>query len=206
MKRILYIVVLVELSLVVLLPVGAWLASVLGCDIQNPVSEDGVRWLFQNGVESLIVSPKALANFVLLLLAAGAVRKSQLLDEWIVMDEGKSVFSDKERVKIRKARKYSCFFLLISLACLILPLFVPHSPLLGVTGSIIPSPWFTGIWAAVFLNVVISSIIYSAIRGSLGGVLGISRFFTIGIRLYGEKIVVYMLFSLIMAISKFCLG
>ena len=204
MRRILYAVILLELALVLLLPVAAWLASVLGSDIQNPVSEEGVRWLFQHGASLLVAYPVPLVRYVLVILAIGAVRESSMPDDWLALNGRK--LTDVGKRNVKRALHSAGIFLLCTTMCLVLALFVPHSPLLGVTGSIIPSPWFTGILPAFLLNVIIAATLYSTMRGTLGGLLGIARHFTAGFRFYGEWIGVFMLFSLLMNIGKYCLG
>ena len=215
--RIQYIIILVEIILLVLLPVGAWLASVLGGNIQNPVSEEGIRWLFQHGAASLVAEPRYLANIVLLVMAVGAVKESRILDDWKILAVGRDRIEvnrskteragemvTDERRRRRFALRCAVFYLLCALFFLIAVLFMPHSPLLGVTGSIVPSPWLTGLCAAIFLNVIVASILYRAIQGTLGGLLGIPRICTAGLRLYGEWLPVFMLFTLLVRIGKYC--
>ena len=217
MMRISYIIILLEIILLVLLPIGAWLASVLGGDIQNPVSEEGIRWLFQHGAASLVAEPRCLANIVLLVMAVGAVKESGWLHEWMTeaLHKGKGddmrnkdgrahrMVTD-EGHRRRFAMRCTFFYLLCAMLCLTAVLYMPHSPLLGVTGSIVPSPWLTGLCAAIFLNVIVASILYRAIQGTLGGLLGIPRICTAGLRLYGEWLAVFMLFTLLVRIGKYC--
>ena len=219
MKRISYIIILVEIILLVLLPVGAWLASVLGGNIQNPVSEEGIRWLFQHGAASLAAEPKYMANIMLLVMAVGAVKESRWLVDWMTeawnggkgndtsakTERGGRMVTDEGRRR-RFALRCAIFYLLCAMLCLTAVLFMPHSPLLGVTGSIVPSPWLTGFGAAIFLHVIVACIIYKAVQGTLGGGLGIPQICTAGFRLYGEWMAVFMLFSLLVRIGKYCVG
>lgn len=201
MKRLAYIICLAELFLLIALPVGSWLASVLGCNISNPVSEEGFRWLFYHGALSLV--SLQLSYIIFLLSAIGAVQQSGIVSDILKPDITAEPLSEKQRRARRRAMIVAVTFQLVVLIGLVMPAFLRHSALLGVTGGIIPSPWSMGFPLALFVSVIVTSLIYSAMCGRLGGLLGIPQHITVGISKYGAWILVAMLGTLLVRMLKY---
>ena len=192
MKRLAYIICLVELALMVLVPLAAWLASVLNYDVVNLVSEEGLRWLFNHGGHALL--SLQLAFIILLTSAIGAV------------DESGIVRDIRQFQHNRKAYYTAGAFFFLSVVMLLCPIFVPHNALLGVTGSLLPSPWLMGTPLAICVIVITTSIIYSAVKGTLGSFMGIPHMITLGISKYSFWVVDAMMLSLIIRTIKFIIS
>lgn len=191
MKKLAYIICLVELALLLLVPLIAWLLSVLKFDVVNLVSEEGIRWLFSHGGRALL--SLQLAVIVLFTSALGALQESGMLAD----------ICNKHIHK--RAMTVSAVFASISIIILLLPLFIPQNALLGVTGSLIPSPWLLGFPLALCTTVLVSAIIYAAIKGTLGSFMGIPHMISVGLSKYSIWIVDVMMFTLLVRLVKFCL-
>lgn len=189
MKRLAYIICLIELALLILVPLAAWLASVLNYDVVNLVSEEGLRWLFSHGGKALL--SLQLAFVVLFVSAIGAVEESSIARDI------------RQFRQNRKAYTLSGIFFFLSLVALLFPVFVSHNALLGVTGTLLPSPWLMGAPLALCVVSITTSIIYSAVKGTLGSFMGIPRMIAIGISKYSIWIVDVMMLTLIIRMIKF---
>lgn len=191
MKKIAYIICLINLALLLLVPLTAWLLSVLNFDVVNLVSEEGIRWLFSHGGKALL--SYQLTMVVFLLSAVGVLQESGLAKDIA------SKHLHKRAFYVSSAFFSICFILLL------LPTVIPQNALLGVTGSLLPSPWMMGFPLALCLNVIVSGIIYASIKGTLNGFMDIPRMITIGISKYSIWIVDVMMITLIVRLIKFCL-
>jgi len=193
MKRIAEILCLVELLLLILFPIGAWVASMLGADIVNLVSEEALRWLFQHGPEELI--SVHLALLILFIAAVGAVQECGII----------TVMRHHEHRYQRRALRVSLGCFLFITLLLLTPVVMRQSALLSVTGSLIPSPWLYGFPLAMCVNVIVSSILFAAFNRTLHGIFSITHLLSAGISRYGLLVVDFMMASLLVAIIKYCI-
>lgn len=189
MRRLAYILCLAELLLLILVPLAAWLASVLKFDVVNLVSEEGLRWLFSHGAKAL--ASYQLIILILLLSAVGAVHESGVYQDF-----------RQSRFRNRPLRITAIFFLFIMLM-LVLPFFMTHNPLLGVTGSFAPSPWLYGTPLVFCVTLIFCSLLYSALKGRLKDFMDIPSMLSYGISHHGIWIVVAMMGSFIVRVIKY---
>lgn len=189
MQKIGNILCIIELSLFVMVPMAAWLASVLGADVVNLVSEEALRWFFRHAGEVLVSYPLSLIIMVVITMGAfiesgmtGAIREAKSHKKALLISGG------------------TCFVILI---LLLLPTIIPQNPLMSITGSLIPSPWLNGFPYFLCIDVIISSILFASVEKRLGGILGISRFLSVGIQKYGIWIVNAMMANMIYSLIQF---
>lgn len=189
MKKLAYILCLIELALLLLVPLCAWLCSVLGYDVVNLVSEEGLRWLFSHAGRALV--SYQLAVIILLLSAIGAVQECHIVQQLL------------QRKGQGRALWVALTFFGVALLLLLSPTVWPHNALLGITGSLVPSPWLVGFPLALCVICIVTSILYGAMTHTLDGFLGIPRLMCVGISRYSIWIVNAMLLTILVRIIKF---
>lgn len=192
MRRLANILCLAELVLLVLVPIVAWLTSVLNYDVVNLLSSEGIRWLFNHGGRAL--ASLQLTLLILLLSAIGCVEQSGILNNFHI-----------GRFK-EKAFLVAIIFQCVVLGALFFPFLMYHNPLLGITGSLFPSPWLMGFPFALVLTVIASSLLYAVLTGRINGVLDVPHMLSHGISKYGIWIVVAMMGSLLYRIVNYSFG
>lgn len=114
------------LGLSVLLVVLSWIASVMGADVSNVMSAEGLRWSLMHGIQggAMFYLPHAICVSMLIALI-GQIRN-------VFSDSGH--FWDIVLGKPQKFILFFCFLLSVFLASL------PGGPLRGVGGGLYPSP------------------------------------------------------------------
>lgn len=124
MKRLYNILLLLELLGLVLFPIVTWAMSMMGSDVVNIFSEDSLRWIFLHFGEMLI--PRCFAPIMFFLIALGVWQQPGLRD-----------------IKF-KGNRFIVYFITYLLLYLLVrwPAIFGYTPLLGIDGSEIPSPWF----------------------------------------------------------------
>lgn len=124
LKRLYKILLLLEVLGIVLFPIVTWAMSMMGSDVVNIFSEDSLRWIFLHFGELLV--PRCFAPIMVLLIALGIWQQPGLRD-----------------FNIKRSR-FIVYFITYFLIYLLLrwPVIFGYTPLLGIDGSEIPSPWF----------------------------------------------------------------
>lgn len=126
--------------------------------LRSLLDAQGIRWLLGNSVAAMSAAPAG--NAILLLSAIGLVCKSGL---WRALCRlsGKDALSYKERVGLVMA----LLVVLVFAALVIVGLFFGDRVLLGLTGSVMPSPLADGIMLMLFLLVFLPSLVYGFATG-----------------------------------------
>ncbi|MCQ2222376.1 MAG: hypothetical protein MJZ35_01165 [Bacteroidaceae bacterium] len=199
-RKIANVVCVVELALFILVPLIAWVASVLGADVVNLVSEEALRWLFNHGAEML--SSPHLSLLILFLTAIGTLQESKLAHHIRIL-----VIRNEAEPPHRKALIGSLLFFFTFLIILFLPVIFRFTALLSVTGTLLPaSPWLSGFPLALFVDIILTSIIYVAFSSQLYGIEGITRMITQGFVRHGVWIAIVMMGGLLYHIIKYCIS
>lgn len=79
---------------------------------------------------------------------------------------------------------------------LVLTAVIPNSPLRGVTGTLIPSPWLTGLFPALCTLVVTVSIVYGLLSGYINSMRRLISVLTYGISRWPWIILIAMFIRL----------
>lgn len=79
---------------------------------------------------------------------------------------------------------------------LVLTAVIPNSPLRGVTGTLIPSPWLTGLFPALCTLVVTVSIVYGLLSGNINSMRRLISVLTYGISRWPWIILIAMFIRL----------
>lgn len=175
MQRLARIICAVLLVLLICLPLASWTASVLGLGVQNLLSGESMRWLF-NHVAGLLGSDH-LPLFILLITAIGAVHECGMLEHGAK--------------KAHWVPALVVFVLTTSL--LFLPTLIPHNALLSVTGTLMPSPWATGLPYAFCLNVVFTSVVFTLTNRREQSHQGFCSVISAGLRHHALWLLIFMM-------------
>ena len=182
------VLILVEVAVLVLGVMLAWVLSVLGCDVGNPFAEDSVRWLFSSW--SSMVADYGLACAIFVLTSVACVSESGMVG---MLKKG------------GRASVYAVSVLLCGIVFLLCPLAMKHNPLLGITGELLPSPWLTGVPFVASCWLIVSSLLFAVASGKVKGLLSVPEFLSLGLRRFGLWIVAYMLGDFAFNILRHCI-
>lgn len=141
--------------------VWAWVASVRNADVQSVLSVEGLRWLFTHSLDD---PRRLLSSSLLLLLAFGSVGECGLLAD---------LRADAPLRHRRLAFGTLVGFLLVFVLFLLF-LLLPSSPLRGITGTLLPSPFVSGVVPVGAFCVVCLSVVHAYSSSRMGS---ISRLF-----------------------------
>ena len=183
-RRVLLTIVLVA---TLLLPMVSWLLSLTGLHVRSLFSDDGLRWLFLHGASSMFGYATQVAFFAL--QAIGAMRFVRL-----------------------DGSEYRRFAFLMTLlvaavfdALLLIAIFHPRSPLVSLTGSLMPSPFLHGLPFALSVGLIICSLVYGLITRRIRHLPSFVAFLCAGMRQFpGELLFVMLLSHLWYAIRFIC--
>lgn len=126
--------------------------------LRSLLDAQGMRWLVSNSAVAISVAP--VGNAILLLSAIGLVYKSGL---WRVLCRlsAKEALSYKERVGLAMAMIVMVLFA----GLVVTGLFFGDRVLLGITGTLLPSPLSDGIMLMLFLLTGLPSVVYGSATG-----------------------------------------
>ncbi|MBR3513741.1 MAG: AbgT family transporter [Bacteroidaceae bacterium] len=154
------------LLLIVFTVLGSWLLSVLGLDVPNMLSSEGLRWLFRwpesrgFGMRCQCVVAAA--------VGVGALLRSGLCQDALNLFRGwhlwGAVPGEVRPVTLRQRRALWLALLTCVLAFGLLALLflLPASPLRSATGRLWPSPFLSGLIQAVVLGLIVTGAVYGA--------------------------------------------
>ncbi|MGN1375515.1 MAG: AbgT family transporter [Prevotella sp.] len=166
-RRLLPLVAIVLLAMQVVLVLASWIINVINpsADMRPLLSSEGIRW-FVGSFTDILLAP-ALAWMLLIAIAAGSIGHSGLA----------KALSDRHRQRLsyrqRHALALSLGVLLIITAIIILLSFIPHAVLLGVSGSLIPSSFSSGLIPIIAFTATVVSISYGLTFGTISSVADI---------------------------------
>ena len=125
-----------------ILPFASWLLNLMGLPLRSMFSDEGLRWFFLHGLESMCSYPAAVC------LACLAALGSMM---YVGLD-GNLYRRTPFLVSLAFAAIIDCLLLLAMLH--------PHSPLISLTGSLWPSPFLHGLPFAVCIGLLCVALLY----------------------------------------------
>lgn len=158
-----------------LLIVVSWLWSAAsGGAVRSLISSEGIRW-FLGSFQSMVAQPP-LVWLLLLLAAWGAVCESGF---GALLLAPRTPLTSRQQFAIRVA----CAFLFIYVVVILLLTLPSHAILLSAAGRLFPSPFSRSIVPVVAFAVILVSLVYGRLAGTLSSLsdaigslsLGISR-------------------------------
>lgn len=189
MRRLQNILLLAEIFCIVLFPIVTWAMSMMGSDVVNLFSEDSLRWLFLHFGEMLV--PGHFAAIVFMLLAVGIWQEPGIRD-----------------INIRSGKSYIYYVLFLFLLSVLLrwPVMLGYTPLLGIDGSEIPSPWFSFSPYVLCITVIFFALIYAYKTGVATTLTSLIELIKSGSRRHAPWLLVVMLGNLLFSIVVYALS
>ena len=170
------------------LPFASWLLGLLGLPLRSMFSDEGLRWLFLHGGESMF-------SYGAMVCAACFVALGSMVYSGI---DG----SDYRRTPFL----VSLFFAAIIDALLLLAMLHPHSPLISLTGSLWPSPFLHGLPFALCIGLQLVALIYGLQVRRVHDLHSFVEFLCAGLVRYAPWIVFVVLCSFVWNGLKYVLN
>lgn len=171
-----------------LLPLASWLMAAFGMEVRSLISEEGLRWLFRNGMQSAFTVD--VQQFILLLLTVAALELAQTF-----------CYGSQHR---RRAVMVTAFAGVLMLASLVFLAQAHNSPLLTVSGQLLPdSPFLSGLPQLLILSVWMLTVLYVYANGRLTSLQRFVDLLTAGFGQYGQWMLMAMLCSFDYQVVKF---
>ena len=172
---------LVALSVVaVSLPFFSWILAALGLPVDNMLSDDGLRWFFLH-------MPEPIMNYyvMVIILSLSALGCMQYVR-----------FGEEDRSsRLNLAVCFGLAFLIDVL--LLLAAFHPRSPLISLTGRLVPSPLLHGLPFILCIGIILVAFVWGLLTRQLTSHTSYRQFLSEGFRRYGSLMVAAMLVSFI---------
>ncbi|MBQ3991704.1 MAG: hypothetical protein II645_00960 [Bacteroidaceae bacterium] len=169
-----------------IVPFVSWVLQALGFPVRSLLSDDGVRWFFQHGAESLFGYGVLVGIFAL--CAFACLR-------FVGMGES-----------VRRGPLIVCLLFAASLdTLLLLAAFHPRSPLISLTGSLWPSPLAHGLPFALCLGLILVALLYGVLVRAIRDTSTFARFLCSGYTRYAVWMVLLMICAFIFQCLKFVL-
>ena len=170
------------------IPCLSWLLSAFGLPVRSLLGEEGWRWLFAYGMDSMG------GHWIILMI-------------WVCTAVGSMRVSGLIRTDISSSRNGVIATGVVAVSYLsVLLLFAihPHSPLLGITGTLYHSAFMWGLPCALCMGCMLCSIVYGIVSGHIHGLDDVFRLITYGVSHYSSWILCAMLLSFQWACLCFC--
>ena len=136
-----------------------------------------LRYIWLHGTER--AASEILVYSILIVVAVGSIIKSRL---FVLRDIDAIVAAGVVAIIVN--------------VLLLLSAILPYSPLLGVTGTLYPSPWLTGLCQSLCLEAIFISLVFGLVSGSLSSLRDVLSLFTYGISRWPWVIILALILSL----------
>ena len=113
---------------------------------------------------------------------------------------GSIVFSGLFKPKNRDALLAAILVAIVGLVGVLLTAVVPTSPLLGVTGTLFPSPWSHGIFPVLCMLSITVSLTYGLVAGTIHSLPDVLRMVSHGISRWSWVVIVVMAVTFILSV------
>lgn len=126
--------------------------------LQNLLSPEAIRWFVRNVTSNFLLSP--IGNVMLVLIGLGILEKSGMVSVlW------KLLHRHKPSLKQQRALMAALLVFVLCVAVVVTGLIRPWGMLLGVTGTILHSPFADGLLFFISLTCCMVSMVYGSICG-----------------------------------------
>lgn len=162
-----------------IIPTLSWLLSALGLQVNSILSDEGWRWLFHSGIDYMFTYPVAL--LLCIITCYGCYKYADLRIN---------------RLSLRNT------LLLVSIGgILLLPIIIaavhPRSPLVSLTGALIPSPWLYGLPFALCIEFMVLMFVYLLFTRRNFSFSNFGSYMAYGLSHYGAWVFVASMLSFI---------
>lgn len=113
---------------------------------------------------------------------------------------GSVVFSGLYKLKNRDALLAAILVAFAGMVGVILTAVVPTSPLLGVTGTLFPSPWSHGLFPVLCMLSITVSLTYGLVAGTIHSLYDVLRMVSYGVSRWSWVVILVMTVTFILSV------
>lgn len=172
------------------IPVLSWMLSAFGLQCNSLFSDEGYRWVFLKIPDS--VATHGMISFVCFVVAYGALRRCGLLG----------------RRRTSRSVATVVFLLILAVFAFLLAAaaLYSESPLLSVTGTLEHSAYLHGLPFAVSLSLILASVSFGIVAGSVRNTSHLVDVLTYGISRYSKCLLLGFLVTLVLEECRYVWG
>ena len=178
-------ILVVIVAIQVMLFLVSWLISAASPDttVHSLLSSEGIRWIFGTFVDN--VASQGVAWIILMSMAYWMMKESHITNY---------VLTPKDERTYRQTFAMRMVFALTAAFAVIVALvaFIPHAPLLSVTGKLFPSSFSLFIIPLAAFYIIICAAMYGLLTGSLRNVGELAAALCKGIATSAPVILIYV--------------
>lgn len=193
-----YIILLCASAIII---IGSWCISIAWPElgVVSMLSQESLRWLCRN--ISSILCDEILAWIILLSSSWGALRKSGLITSVRALCNRQKL-NFNERLGLQMALVVASILIILFLYLIL----SSNAPLLGLSGTILPSPAMAVLLPFVSLTISASSVVYGLFANTITSANALLHSLTYGIMRAACIIVVYIMFAFTLSLFLHALG
>lgn len=113
---------------------------------------------------------------------------------------GSVIFSGLYTLKNRDAALAAVLVAIAIVAGVVLTAVVPTSPLLGVTGTLFPSPWAHGLFPVLCMMSITVSLTYGLVAGTIHSLVDVLRMVSYGLSRWSWVVILVMTVTFILSV------
>lgn len=170
------------------LALGSWVASALWpeWELRSLLDGEGIRWFFAHFTQ--MVGSKGFVWLLLMAIAVGCARESGFV--------AAAAHPHRRTLRERSALSVAIFFELTYMGVIAVLIVPRRAVLLGVDGSLWPSPFSEGLVPLIAFALVLVSVVYGLVARKLSSVETLFRSLYVGLQWFAP-----MLFTLVMCLQ-----
>lgn len=195
LKRCAAIVATVLLALIIVVIVCSWVVAAImpEMSIRSLISADGIRWVYGAITESL--ASEVMVWLLMLSASYGVCVKSGVFKA--VVHWSRLLFPERSALRLVLLEIILYAVVLFFLA------FVPHAPLLNVTGELFPSSFSESIVMQISFVLCLVSITYGVMTEAFKSAYDIFCALTYGVEQFSSLYIIYMLGTILLFSLRF---
>lgn len=187
-KRLFTIVFGLSLVALLMLPPLMWVLSLTGLPVRSLFSDAGLRWLFLYGADVMFSRATCITFYAI--VTYGVMRYVRL--------DGTPL------------RHWPFFFSLLLAAVfdalLLLAVFHPQSPLVSLSGHLVPSPFLHGFPYALCVGLILVALFYGLLVRRITGVISLVGALSFGLRRHVPLLLLVMFISYLYSAIRWSLS
>ena len=198
-SRLLPLIAIILLAMQAVLVLASWIINVIypSANMRSLLSSEGIRW-FIGSFSDILLTP-LLSWMLLIAIAAGSISHSGLAKA--LCDRRRQHRSYRQR----HALAISLVVLSVFTIIIILLSFIPHAILLGVSGSLFPSSFSSGLVPIITFTLTVVSISFGLTLGTITSITDIYTNLCYGLKYIIPLIPIYIFALQLYRSLIFCL-
>lgn len=152
----------VVICLTLLVYLMSFFISVAGGNVQNLLSEEGLRWTISESGQIISKNNQMLFRSIAIITIFDSIIESGLLKHVIKLIKGDNKVVHRERVALFTTQ----LFIFLSYTTLYILIILPHSPILSIKGDLSGSAIQQGYLPLISIIMITAGILYGKIAGT----------------------------------------